>query len=271
VERAEQPVLLDEDGRLLRVAPAAPYLLGQDLTRRYEHLRLALAGQVAVSRAVLSAARRRPVVAFAVPYETRYGRRVLSGAYEIAPALAASLARRPTGGYQSGAEDRYYASRAVERTRGGWSWPCPGPSWTSRSTALAAGSRGWCWSPSPWPRCWSWSSSASIWAAGPGGGGWRRSAVRGHHGPGPLQAVLRSTDLLARYGGEEFALLAPARPLEDVGFLADRLRSAVPGGATVSVGVAAWDGQERAEELVARADSALYAAKEGGRDRDVVA
>jgi hypothetical protein len=47
--------------------------------------------------------------------------------------------------------------------------------------------------------------------------------------------------------GEEFALLAPACPLEDVGFLADRLRSAVPGGATVSIGVAAWDGQESAE------------------------
>lgn len=52
---------------------------------------------------------------------------------------------------------------------------------------------------------------------------------------------------------------------------AARLRSAVPGGATVSIGVAAWDGQESAEGLVARADSALYAAKEGGRDRYVIA
>jgi GGDEF domain-containing protein len=59
--------------------------------------------------------------------------------------------------------------------------------------------------------------------------------------------------------------------LEDVGFLADRLRAVVPGGATVSIGVAAWDGQESADELVARADSALYAAKEGGRDRYVIA
>jgi diguanylate cyclase len=83
--------------------------------------------------------------------------------------------------------------------------------------------------------------------------------------------TVRSTDLLARYGGEEFALLAPACPLEDVGFLADRLRAVVPGGATVSIGVAAWDGQESADELVARADSALYAAKEGGRDRHVIA
>jgi hypothetical protein len=71
--------------------------------------------------------------------------------------------------------------------------------------------------------------------------------------------------------GEEFALLAPACGLDDARVLADRLRAVVPGGATVSIGVAAWDGQETAEELVARADSALYAAKEGGRDRYVIA
>jgi diguanylate cyclase (GGDEF)-like protein len=107
----------------------------------------------------------------------------------------------------------------------------------------------------------------------------RYNDTHGHQGGDRLlketaagwRSIVRSTDLLARYGGEEFALLAPACPLEDVGFLADRLRAIVPGGATVSIGVAAWDGQERAEELVARADSALYAAKEGGRDRYVIA
>jgi hypothetical protein len=80
----EAAVLLDERGRLLRVAPPAPRLLGHDLTRRYDHLRLAVGGQVAVSKAVLSATGRRPVVAFAVPYQTPHGRRVFSGAYEIA-------------------------------------------------------------------------------------------------------------------------------------------------------------------------------------------
>jgi diguanylate cyclase (GGDEF)-like protein/PAS domain S-box-containing protein len=107
----------------------------------------------------------------------------------------------------------------------------------------------------------------------------RYNDTHGHQGGDRLlkeaaaawKATVRSTDLLARYGGEEFALLAPACPLEDVGFLADRLRSVVPGGATVSIGVAVWDGQESADDLVARADAALYAAKEGGRDRYVIA
>ena len=107
----------------------------------------------------------------------------------------------------------------------------------------------------------------------------RYNDTHGHQGGDRLlkeaaaawRAAIRVTDLLARYGGEEFALLAPACALEDARSLADRLGAAVPGGATVSIGVAAWDGQESADALVARADAALYAAKEGGRDRYVVA
>jgi diguanylate cyclase (GGDEF)-like protein len=80
------------------------------------------------------------------------------------------------------------------------------------------------------------------------------------------QGRLRKTDLLARYGGEEFAVLlpdcGPAAAIE----IAERLRTAQPEG-TCSIGVAAWDGQEEATGLVARADRALYAAKKAGRDR----
>jgi len=76
-------VLLDDRGRVLQVAPAKPELLGTDLTGKYEHLRRAVAGQVAISPAVPSAAEGVPIAAFAVPFDTPQGRRVFSGAYEI--------------------------------------------------------------------------------------------------------------------------------------------------------------------------------------------
>jgi diguanylate cyclase (GGDEF)-like protein len=76
-------VLLDGRGRALRVAPAKPSLQGQDLAARYDHLRAAVGGRIAVSKVVPSAARRVPVVAVAVPFSTPYGQRVYSGAYNV--------------------------------------------------------------------------------------------------------------------------------------------------------------------------------------------
>jgi diguanylate cyclase (GGDEF)-like protein len=78
---------------------------------------------------------------------------------------------------------------------------------------------------------------------------------------------LRSSDMLARYGGEEFAVLLPGCTLHDAQMLLERLRLSMPEAQTVSAGVACWDGSESPEELVGRADSALYAAKRAGRDR----
>lgn len=78
---------------------------------------------------------------------------------------------------------------------------------------------------------------------------------------------IRSSDMLARYGGEEFAVLLPGCALSDAEMLLERLRGVMPEAQTVSAGVACWDGEESAEELVGRADSALYAAKRAGRDR----
>ena len=48
--------------------------------------------------------------------------------------------------------------------------------------------------------------------------------------------------------------------------IAERLRTAQPEG-TCSLGIAQWDGREDVVALVARADHALYAAKDAGRDR----
>ena len=82
---------------------------------------------------------------------------------------------------------------------------------------------------------------------------------------------MRAVDGLARYGGEEFILLFHESGADQAAEVLSRLRAVTPGGQTFSGGVAAWDGDETSDELVARADSALYAAKAAGRDRVIIA
>ena len=83
--------------------------------------------------------------------------------------------------------------------------------------------------------------------------------------------TLRASDLLVRFGGEEFLVVLPEAPLDRAEEIVERLRAATPGTQTCSAGVALWDGVESIDELVARADAALYVAKAGGRDRMVQA
>jgi diguanylate cyclase (GGDEF)-like protein len=82
---------------------------------------------------------------------------------------------------------------------------------------------------------------------------------------------LRATDILARYGGEEFTVALPSCTLAAAKSIVERLRASMPADQTVSAGVACWNGRESAEELVGRADAALYEAKRTGRDRLVTA
>jgi diguanylate cyclase (GGDEF)-like protein len=90
-------------------------------------------------------------------------------------------------------------------------------------------------------------------------------------GAAAWSAQLRATDHLARYGGEEFiALLSDADGAQAVEIM-ERLRAATPLGQTFSSGIATWDGRETSDEMIARADAALYDAKRAGRDRIVVA
>ena len=82
--------------------------------------------------------------------------------------------------------------------------------------------------------------------------------------------TLRLTDFMARYGGEEFVVVLPDCSLADAQIVIERLRAATPGGQTCSAGIAQLQLGESHEQLIARADGALYAAKEAGRDRAMV-
>jgi diguanylate cyclase (GGDEF)-like protein len=86
---------------------------------------------------------------------------------------------------------------------------------------------------------------------------------------GAWSQSLRAGDILARYGGEEFAVALPGTNLERAEKMLERLCECLPEGQTCSAGVCRWDGAESAESLTARADTALYSAKEAGRDRVV--
>jgi diguanylate cyclase (GGDEF)-like protein len=81
------------------------------------------------------------------------------------------------------------------------------------------------------------------------------------------RAELREPDVLARYGGEEFGVVIVGLSADEALAIVSRLRPATPRGQTFSAGLAEWDGTETADELVHRADQALYQAKESGRDR----
>ncbi len=79
----EAAVLLDERGTVLHVQPAAPGVIGLNLGEQYEHLGRAVSGVSAVSNGVRSAVTGHPIVAFAAPFETLHGRRVISGGFYL--------------------------------------------------------------------------------------------------------------------------------------------------------------------------------------------
>lgn len=86
------------------------------------------------------------------------------------------------------------------------------------------------------------------------------------------QSELPEGSLLARYGGEEFAVLLPAsvRTDTDVRRIMLKCHRVVPDGQTCSIGVAQITAQSTAEEVLFRADAAMYHAKRNGRNQTVV-
>ncbi|RSD30491.1 diguanylate cyclase [Vibrio pectenicida] len=86
---------------------------------------------------------------------------------------------------------------------------------------------------------------------------------------------VRHTDILARWGGEEFIILLPETPEESALKVAEAVRKAIESNAfslarpiTVSLGVAESSSNDtNVEQVIARADEALYASKNDGRNR----
>ncbi len=90
-------------------------------------------------------------------------------------------------------------------------------------------------------------------------------------GAAAWKAETRSGDFLARVGGEEFALLLRGKDSGAVHALVERLRARMPANQTCSAGIAVRIEGDTPEQLLTRADRALYRAKEAGRDRSVFA
>ena len=89
------------------------------------------------------------------------------------------------------------------------------------------------------------------------------------------KASLRDEDMVGRFGGEEFVCILQRSSAQAAELVAERLRKAIEADdsgddlppATVSIGLAVYDGELDAEELLHRADQALYTAKREGRNR----
>ncbi len=92
-----------------------------------------------------------------------------------------------------------------------------------------------------------------------------------------VQETIRKTDVLCRFGGEEFTLIFKATSLADALTIAEKIRSSVERGEvehegkklsiTISLGLAEFKPRETPAALVARADQALLAAKQAGKNR----
>lgn len=92
-----------------------------------------------------------------------------------------------------------------------------------------------------------------------------------------IKDVVRGSDMVFRFGGEEFVILLSDTNLEGAGIMAERIRSKIESHSiaygmeliklTASLGVSSLKGTDTVDSLIKRADSAMYSAKEHGRNR----
>ncbi len=98
---------------------------------------------------------------------------------------------------------------------------------------------------------------------------------------GAIAKRLREVDFFGRYGGEEFVIILPETTAEQAFTALDKIRAAIaktdfryrenPVELTMSVGIAQYRQSETPDQLFARADKALYAAKAAGRNQCMIA
>lgn len=96
-----------------------------------------------------------------------------------------------------------------------------------------------------------------------------------------LNKLIRDVDMVARYGGEEFVMVLPRANLQQAFVVIERIREKLaetafrfkdtPLKITLSCGVAEFGADETIENVMARADEALYRAKSNGRNRTEMA
>ena len=96
-----------------------------------------------------------------------------------------------------------------------------------------------------------------------------------------IKKCIRQTDIAARYGGDEFAVILPETNISEAEIIADRLLSEVESHpvlfkdqeihATISIGVGESEPGQSLESFVDDIDGALFGAKEGGKNRRIIA
>lgn len=89
-----------------------------------------------------------------------------------------------------------------------------------------------------------------------------------------VKDTIRNTDILSRIGGEEFTIILPETKIEQATKMAERVRQAIEdhvfdtiGSITISLGVTSNKPDDNSDKMLKRVDSALYSAKNSGRNR----
>nr|WP_321268503.1 diguanylate cyclase [uncultured Sulfurimonas sp.] len=92
-----------------------------------------------------------------------------------------------------------------------------------------------------------------------------------------ISSLIRKSDIFGRFGGEEFLIIAPYSSKEESFILAEKLREKISnynfkevGYKTISLGIAQLEENEDVKSLVKNADTALYEAKNSGRNKSVI-